>query len=126
MSGDSEATSERSLSVCKGAGYDEVYPSGHGPEEGSSRFLEREPSAHSLDDEEDFDGEGIEEEDEYDEEEGENEEYEAEGDEEKGENEEYEGEGDGGEDEGDRRAFEEGSLGSSRDGYTRPCIFPMI
>ena len=87
---------------------------------------EREPSAHSPDDKEDFDEKGVEEEDEYDEEEGENEEYEAEGDEEKGENKDYEGEGDGGEDDGDGRAFEEGSLRSSRDGHTRPNILPMI
>ena len=36
MSGDREATSEQSSSVCEGAGYDEVYSSGNGPEEGLS------------------------------------------------------------------------------------------
>ena len=44
--------------VRKGVGYDEVYPSGHGPKEGLSWSLEREPSAHSPDDEEEsYDGE---------------------------------------------------------------------
>ena len=128
MSGDREATSEQWSSVYEGAGYDEVYPSGHGPEEGLSWLLERKPSIHSPNDEEDFDGKGVEEEDEYDEGKGENEEeYEGEGNEEKGENEEeYEGEGDKGEDEGNGRASEEGSLGSSRDGHTRPFILPAI
>ena len=101
------------LSVYEEAGYDEVYPSGYGPKEGSSWSLKRESSAYSPDDEEDFDREGVEEDDEYDEGEGENEKYEGEGDKEKGENEVYEGEGDGGEDEGDGRASGEGSLGSS-------------
>ena len=82
---------------------------------------ERESSTHSLDDKEDFDRDGVEEEDEYDEGEGENEEeYE-----EKGENKEYEGEGDVSKDEGDGRAFKEGSLGSSGDGHTCPFILPI-
>ena len=94
MSGDREAMSDQSSLVREGASYNEVYPLGHGPEEGSSWSLEKELSAHSPDDEEDYDGEGVEEgEDEYDE---------GEGDEEEGETEEkYEGEGDGGQDEGD-------------------------
>ena len=89
---------------------------------------ERKPSTHSSDDEEDFDGEGVEEEDEYDKGKGENEEeYKGEGNEEKGENEEeYEGEGDKGKDKGDRRASEEGSLGSFGDGHTHPFILPAI
>ena len=128
MSRDREATSEQSSSVCEGADYDEVYSSGHGSEEGLSWLSERKPSTHSPDDKEDFDGEGVEEEDEYDEGKGENEEeYEGEGNEGKGENEEeYEGEGDKGEDEGDGRASEEGSLGSSGDGHTHPFILPVI
>ena len=78
MSGDREATSEQSSSVYDGAGYDEVYPLGYRPEEGSSWSSEREPSAHSLvDEEEDYDGEEVEErevdEDGYNEGEGENE-----------------------------------------------------
>ena len=117
-------------SVCEGAGYDEVSLLSHGPEEGSSWPLEREPSTHCPDEKEDFDGEGVEEEDEYDEGEGEGEneeEYEGEGNKEKRENEEeYEGEGDRCEDKGDERAFEEGSLGSSSDGHTHPFILPAI
>ena len=128
MSGDREATSEQSSSVHKGAGYNEVYPSVHGPEEGLSWSSKREPFAHSPDDKEDFDREGVEENDEYDYGEGVNkEEYEGKGDEEKGENEEeYEGEGDEGEDEVDGRAYEEGSLGSFGDGHTRPFILSTI
>ena len=45
-----EATSEQS-SVRDGAGYDEVFPSGHKPEEGFSWSLERETSAQSSDEE---------------------------------------------------------------------------
>ena len=41
-----EATSEQS-SICKGAGYDEVFQSGHEPEEGLSWLSERETLAHS-------------------------------------------------------------------------------
>ena len=48
MSGDREATSEQSLSVCKGASYDEIYLSGHEPMKDLTWSLEREPSAHSL------------------------------------------------------------------------------
>ena len=80
-------------SVCEGASYDEVYSSSHRPEEGSAWSLEREPSAHSPDDREDYDVEGVEEEDKYDKGKGENEE-------------EYKGEGDGGEDKGDGRTPE--------------------
>ena len=56
MSGDREATSEQSSSICEGVGYDEVYPSGRGPDEGLTWSPEREPSAHSPDDkkEEDY------------------------------------------------------------------------
>ena len=84
MSGGREATGEQLLLVHEGASYDEVYLSGHGPEEGSSWSSEREPSAYSPDDKEDFDEKGVEEEDEYD-----------------------EGNGDGSEDKGDRRASKE-------------------
>ena len=55
MSGDREATSEQSSSICEGTGYDEVYSSGHGPKEGLTQSPERESSAHSLDDEEEED-----------------------------------------------------------------------
>lgn len=47
MSGGKEATSEQSSSVRECESYDEVYPSGCGPEEGLSWSLEREPSAQS-------------------------------------------------------------------------------
>ena len=110
MLGDREATSEQSSSVHKGASYDQVYPSGHGPEEGLSWSLRREPFAHSfVDEDEDYDGEEVEEregdEDEFDKGEGENErECEGEDDEDKGES--------------DERAPKGGSLGSSRDGHT--------
>ena len=81
---------------------------------------ERELSAHSLDDKEDFDRDGVEEEDEYDEGEGENEEeYE-----EKGENKEYEGEGDGSKDEGDGRAFEGGRKFRKLLGWSHPSLHP--
>ena len=47
MSGDREMTSEQSLSVRKGADYDEFYPLGREPEEDVTWSPEREPSAHS-------------------------------------------------------------------------------
>ena len=96
MSGDKETTSEQSSSVHDGARYDEVYPLGYRPEEGSSWSSEREPSAHSLvDEEEDYDGKVDE--DGYNEGEGENE----------GE---YEGEDDENESEGDERALKGGKF----------------
>ena len=87
MSGDREAMSEQS-SVCEGAGYDEVFQSGHELKEGLSWWSERELSTHSPDDKvESYDG-------------GEGEEEEGEdGDDEGGEDEEYGGEDD--RDEGD-------------------------
>ena len=87
MSSDREAMSKQS-SVCEGAGYDEVFQSGHELEEGLSWWSEREPSTHSPDDKvESYDGgEGEEEEGEDDDDEG-------------GEDEEYGGEDD--RDEGD-------------------------
>ena len=62
MSSGSEAMSEQSSSVHEGAGYDDVYPSGHGPKEGLTQSLEREPFAHSPDDEkvEDYEADGRE------------------------------------------------------------------
>ena len=48
MSGGREATSEQSSSVREGAGYDEVYPSGHESKEDLSWSPAREPSTHSL------------------------------------------------------------------------------
>ena len=57
-----EATSEQ-LSICEGAGYGEVFQSGHEPDEGFSWSLEREMSTHSPDEEvESYDGEEGEEE----------------------------------------------------------------
>ena len=60
MLGGSEATSEQLSSVYEGVGYDEVYPSGRGPNEGLTWSPEREPSAHSPDDEkeEDYEADG--------------------------------------------------------------------
>ena len=55
MSGSSEVTSEQSSSVREGASYDEVYASSRGSDEGSTWSLEREPSAHSPNDEEEGD-----------------------------------------------------------------------
>ena len=75
MSGHSEATSEQS-SIREGAGYKEVFPSGHRPEEGLSWSLEKELSARSpVNEKEDFDGDEVEERegDEDDKGEGENE-----------------------------------------------------
>ena len=45
---DREAMSELSLSVCEGAGYDEVFPSGRCLEEDSLRSPERESFTQSL------------------------------------------------------------------------------
>ena len=64
-----EATSELSSSVCKGAGYNEVFLSGCRPEEDSLRSPKREPSTQSLSDENEEEDEGDVE-DEYDEGEG--------------------------------------------------------
>ena len=67
---DKEATSELSSSIREGAGYDEIYPSGRKPEEDFPWSAKREPSAHSLyDDEEnnEKEDEGDIEGDEYDE-----------------------------------------------------------
>ena len=52
MSSDKEVTSEQLLSVRRGAGYDEVYPSGHEPMEDLTWSLERKLSTHSLAEEE--------------------------------------------------------------------------
>ena len=91
-------------------GYDEVFQSGHEPEEGFSWSLERETSAHSLDEEvESYDGE----------------EEEVEG-EDKGDEGGEEGEDDGDEGEVDGRTSEGGSSGSLGDGHTCPFILPKI
>ena len=60
MSSDSEATSEQLLSVHEGAGYNDIYPLGCGPEKGLTWSLERETSGHSPDDgdEEDYEADG--------------------------------------------------------------------
>ena len=115
MLGYSEATSEQS-SIREGAGYYEGFPLGHGHEEGLPQSSKRETFAQSpIDKEENFDGDEVEERegDEDDEGEGEN----------KGE---LEVEDDEDEDESDGGAFVEGSLGSPRDGHTRPFILPVI
>ena len=115
MSRDSEATSELSSSVREGAGYNEVFPSGHGPKKGLSSSSERDLSAHSIvNKDEDYEVEEREgDEDEYDEGEGENE-----GD--------LKGEDDGDEDKSDGGASVEGSLGSPGDGHTHRFILPSI
>ena len=48
MSGDREAISEQSPSVCEGAGCDELYPYGHEYKEYLTSSPERELSAHSF------------------------------------------------------------------------------
>ena len=104
-----EATSEQ-LSVREGAGYDEVFQTGHEPKEGLSWLLERETSAHSLDKKmESCVGEGGEEE---------IDEGEDEGDE--GEKDDRE-EGDA-----DERTLEVGSSGSLGNGHTHPFILPKM
>ena len=109
MSGNREATSEQSSWVHEGAGYDKVYPLGHRPKKGLSWSLEREPSAHSPDDEkESYDGE-----------------KEWEGGEDE-ESKDCEGEDDEDEGESDKRAYVGGSSGSPGDGHTRHFILPMI
>ena len=118
MSRDSEEASKQLSLVHKGVGYDEVFPSGYGPEEGLSWSLEREPSAYSpIDEEEDYDREEVEEregdEDEYDEGEGEKEgEFEGEDDEDEG---------------GSNMGASVGeSLGCLGDGHNRPFILHAI
>ena len=88
-----EATSEW-LSIHEGAGYDEVFDSGHKPDDGSSYSSERETSAQSLDEEiESYDG--VDKEKVVNESEGEmdgrEEERDSDGDEDKGDEESYEG-----------------------------------
>ena len=113
MSADKEATSEQS-SVREGASYDEVFHLDHKLEEGFSWLLKRELSTHSLDDEvESYDGGEVEEE--------EREECKDEGDE-GGEDK----EDDGDDSEVDGKASEGGSLGSPRDGHTRPFILSKM
>ena len=110
MSGDREAMSKQSSSICKGTGYDEVYPLGHVLEEGLSQSSEREPSANSPNDvEESYDGE-----------------EEGEGGEDEEHEEDCEGEDDEDEGESNGRAFVGGSSGSLGDGHTRPFILSMI
>ena len=104
-----EVTSEQS-SVCEGAGYDEVFDSGHEPDDGSSYSTERETSAQSPDEE-------IECYDREDEEEVVNEsEGEVDGREE-------ERDSDGDEDKGDEESYK-GTLGSPGGNY--PFILPNI
>ena len=64
---DREATSELSSSVCEGASYDKVFPSGHKPKEDFPQSLEREPSTQSLSDENEEEDEGDVEGNDYDE-----------------------------------------------------------
>ena len=100
----------------EGAGYDKVFQSGYGLEEGLSWSLEKELSARSLVDEEEFLDR-----DEVEEREG-NEDDEGEG----GNEGELEVEDDKYEDESEGGAFMERSLGSLGDGHTRPFILPEI
>ena len=90
MSGDREATSDQS-SVREGAGYDEVYPLGHEPEEDLTWSLKRDPSAHSPTEEE----KDCEEEEEEEGEEEEEDNEEERGDEEKDDEEDVEDDEDG-------------------------------
>lgn len=101
MSSDREATSDQ-LSVCEGAGYNELYPSGRELEEYLSSSLERKPPTHSL----------AKEEEEYEEDE-----EEAMGD----EDEEGEGESEGS-DKGDVKEVERQEVSDS----SRPFILPLI
>ena len=93
-----EVTSEQ-LSVREGAGYDEVFQSGHEPEEGLSLSSKRETTARSFDDEAESHDREVE----------------------KGgsdvEVEDHEDEG---------VASKEGSSGSDEDGHTHPFILPKI
>ena len=98
------AISEQS-SVREGASYDEVYQTGHEPEEGHSRSSKRETSTRSPDEDwENYIGEE--------------------------ERDEGEVEGDrvtkGDEDDTDDRALEIGSLGNLESGHTRPFILSKI
>lgn len=104
-------TSEQSSSVDEGVDYDEVYLSRHEPVEDLTWSREREPSTHSL----------IEEEEEY---EGDEEEGEEEGVEE----EEEEGEDEGEEEDGDERDHMEGDwvVGQVDNRGHRPFILPLI
>ena len=95
-------------SVHEGAGYDEVYQTGHELKEGHSWSSERETSARSPEeDEEDYIGKEDEEE---------RDEGEVEGD----------GAMEGDEDDTDDRAPEIGSLGNPESGYTHPFILSKI
>ena len=62
---DKESTSELSSLVREGAGYNEIFLSGHKPEEDSPRSPKREPSTQSLSDENVEEDGGDVEEDEY-------------------------------------------------------------
>ena len=95
-------------SIREGAGYDEVYQTGHELKEGHSWSSERETSARSPEeDEEDYIGKEDEEE---------RDEGEVEGD----------GAMEGDEDDTDDRAPEIGSLGNPESGYTHPFILSKI
>ena len=82
------------MSIHEGAGYDEVFDSGHKPDDGSSYSSERETSAQSPDEEiESYDG--VDKEEVVNESEGEmdgrEEERDSDGDEDEGDEESYEG-----------------------------------
>ena len=62
---DRESTSELSLLVHEGAGYNEIFLLGHEPEEDSPKSPERDSSTQSLSDENGEEDEGDVEEDEY-------------------------------------------------------------
>ena len=103
------------LSVCEGAGYDEIFPFGHEPKESFSWSSERESSAHSPDEGESYDGEEVEDV------EGGKDKC-SEGEEDK----KYGQEDDGDEGKGDETALEGGDLESLEDGHTRPFILPKM
>ena len=99
------------LSVCEGAGYDQVYPLGREPEEDLTWSLTREPSAHSS-----VEGEkGYEEDEEGDVEGEEEDDEEGGGDDDKG-------------DESDRGSekYNDGSVSQVDSSGTRPFILPSI
>ena len=87
------------MSVREGAGYDEVFQSGHEPEEGLSLSSERETTARSSDDEAESHDREVEK---------------------GGSDVEVE------DDEDEGMAYKEGSLGSDEHGHTRPFILPKI
>ena len=108
---DREATSEQSSLVCKGAGYDKVYPSRRELEKDVTWSLKKEPFAHSPTEEENEECEG-------------DKEGEEEGDKEQEGEEEGEGEEDDKED--DKEEGDEEMVGQMDGGGPRPFILSLI